>query len=287
MTIDAIRISDPTTTALKWWSEVPFLKDKEHIPFEPGLNILWGPNGSGKSTALKLIARMLHCHQGGFQKVTATSRREVFENARPPSGARLEYDGLPVMHFDPGHAVGLVGGMAAFDHDFGDEGIANAMIRESSGQSTARRANKLLLALLGREEVPPVTWVRGEPSIKEVKEEFHEWKRSQLERENLETEWLLSTLKGDREPVEGSRPTFLLDEPERSLDLPLQAGFWNRVPVLVYSRGVQVIVATHSPFAVNVPGANYIEFKEGYLEECRRAMNFLWWAPSSEKKSEE
>jgi hypothetical protein len=34
------------------------------------------------------------------------------------------------------------------------------------------------------------------------------------------------------------------------------------------STNIQIIVASHSPLALRVPRANYIEFSEGYLKEC-------------------
>lgn len=64
------------------------------------------------------------------------------------------------------------------------------------------------------------------------------------------------------------RPTLLLDEPTRSFDLPHEIEFFRTLPLLV--KDVQLIVATHSPYALFGMGdARYIETEPGYVERCR------------------
>ena len=63
----------------------------------------------------------------------------------------------------------------------------------------------------------------------------------------------------------------MLDEPDRSLSIPNTVGLWcGFLPRL--AKTCQVVVASHSPFALDVPGANVIEMHEGYLDMCRKAM---------------
>lgn len=270
--IYGIGITDPARVAVPWWSSVKALQNKTRIEFTPGLNILWGHNGSGKSTVLKLIARMLHCEQSGDQVVTDTSRHEIFHGTRGEGshlGAAIDHDGVPVMHFDPGHAVGLIGGMAGFDDEFLGMGIVNTLFKGSAGETTVQRAKALFSRLLGHTGIPSVTWQNGVPDL--VRTPWNEYDRKHLEQDR----WIVETLKGNREVQGEPRGTFLLDEPERSLSIPWQAGIWKRLPLFAIDR--QIIVATHSPFAIDVPGANYIEFSEGYLGECRQVMDHLWW----------
>jgi hypothetical protein len=57
-----------------------------------------------------------------------------------------------------------------------------------------------------------------------------------------------------------------------SLDLSLQGEECaSRLFSKVDPSRFQVIVATHSPFALGIPGANYIEMTPGYLRECLTA----------------
>lgn len=66
--------------------------------------------------------------------------------------------------------------------------------------------------------------------------------------------------------------TMILDEPDQSLDLDMQARFWGAIPHIVRDKNLQVIAATHSVFAAILPGANYIELTPGYLAEVRAAL---------------
>ena len=66
--------------------------------------------------------------------------------------------------------------------------------------------------------------------------------------------------------------TVLMDEPDKALGIKNQIDLWRDfIPMLVEQK-VQVIVATHSPFALDVENANYIECTKGYLAECREAV---------------
>jgi predicted ATPase len=70
---------------------------------------------------------------------------------------------------------------------------------------------------------------------------------------------------------EKGKKTIILDEPETGLSLPLQYAFWNNV-VPKAAKQYQLIIATHSPFAVNVESANYVEMSDGYLAQCRKIL---------------
>ena len=69
--------------------------------------------------------------------------------------------------------------------------------------------------------------------------------------------------------------TVLLDEPDKSLSIPNQQALWTQsLPGL--ARHCQVIVATHSPFALAAPApVTVIEFEPGYVEACRAAVRAL------------
>lgn len=62
--------------------------------------------------------------------------------------------------------------------------------------------------------------------------------------------------------------TLLLDEPESGFGMPWQAGLWRNVLSRIDPAKHQVIVATHSPFALMVPDAHYIEMTPGYANDC-------------------
>lgn len=252
--ISAIIVKDPSNTPIKWWNDVEWLKGRKKIEFKPGLNILFGPNGSGKSTVLSAIAQMLMCEQGGDQVVTGEALRAIWDNlandykGQPKNGLRIDHDGSPVHYCNPTKAIGLFGG--AFDDDFFLEGVHNSIFKGSEGQTTLRRIDKALAYAMdpGKYPMPAVSW----------KQKPHDAAKLAF------VEGLFKAKKGTK--VVG--PTILMDEPTKSLALPYESNFWRKVPVFAARSNIQIIVATHSPFALLVPGAHFIETKPGYVDEC-------------------
>lgn len=246
-------VTDPTSTHIKWWPEVPALKQGSWT-FKPGLNILWGKNGSGKSTLIKAMARLMHCEQAGRSVVTQHSKGEFCAYDRKDLKTpdlrevmQLEHDGQGVNYFDPGNAVGLVGGMAGFDYDFTGEGLKNIALRKASaGQVTSARADDLVGSVIERRVNTKV----------DIRAPFQTGKSGVWSDE----EPLAHFLKGN---IPKGQPTVLLDEPARSLDIPAQAQMWGFIRA--YQDEIQFIVASHSLFALEIPGANYIELSPGYL----------------------
>jgi hypothetical protein len=68
--------------------------------------------------------------------------------------------------------------------------------------------------------------------------------------------------------------TVLLDEPDAHMSLPNQHTLWTKaIPRL--SVGRQVIVATHSAFALCAPDATIIDLQPGYEDRCRKVLRAL------------
>jgi energy-coupling factor transporter ATP-binding protein EcfA2 len=237
---------------MKWWPKVKAFEGQKEFTFAPkGLTILWGPNGSGKSSLLKLLARLTHCEQGGVPLVSETSV-EHFLCRHPDKGhkdgARLISDGTPVHFFDPSATPGLDGGQ--FDFDFTEDAMGYSMVKQSSGQHVNMGMSRILGSITKLEEVP-----------------------RKIKTSNVNDLWGAAidaaTRSLERTPgLEGPR-TLLLDEPERSLDLPSQRKSWE---VFGQQKRFQMIIATHSVFALFIPGATYIDVQKGYLEESRKAL---------------
>lgn len=247
--IARLRIDAPDRAILPWWPKVPWLHGKTEITFTPGINVLFGPNGSGKSTVLLAIARLTLCEQGGFSTVTESSiqpflERVVLQGTPCRDGLVVETDGQSVRYTDPNKRVGIVGG--GFDDDFFDQGIQEALARESAGQAVLRR----LTRVLGSPPVPIED--RVGKSVNDV------WMAAKAQAlANLDPR------------IPKGPATVLLDEPDRSMDLPLQDLLYREVLPRAPKRNIQLILATHSPFALLLPDANWIETEPGYLEKCR------------------
>ena len=285
--IRALLVTDPMRACTPWWHKVEEFEGRDRFEFKPGLNILWGPNGSGKSTILRAMARALHCEQGGTQVVTDTSKREMqagggkamkngirFEGYS--DGVLPEHDGSPVVFFDPSDAVGLFGG--AFDDDFMDLGIMNAMNDVSAGQTTMMRSNDAMAPIFKGEMPPEVKWrvQKAEPQRPDPG-----WGRERWD-----------VLRGIEETLEGTLhptgiPTILLDEPDRSLDIPLQARFWLGLARAGTHGHVQIIAASHSVFALGLSGVNYIELVDDYLQRSTQVTRVNGLRLDLDKHSEE
>jgi hypothetical protein len=253
--ITELQIVDPKRACVPWWGNVEALKRLSSIPFTPGLNILWGPNGCGKSTILLTIARMMHCRQSGNSVVTKSSIHDLFPLSNPQdamSGGVIPiHDGQSVRYFDPGNKVGVTG--SQFDDDFMELGIGTMMAEKlSQGQQTLRGLSSAL-------NVKPSA-IRYTVS----KDRANELWGSRIER--VEQSLRPSIPKGP--------PTILLDEPDRSLALIYQGNFWQGAST-AGSKKAQIIASSHSPFALFLSGANYIDLIPGYLEQCRNAVRML------------
>lgn len=263
-----IAIKDPTQTPVEWLQQVDAFKNPREVAFKPGLNILWGRNGSGKTSLTKVLARLFHCAQGGQPYITRESMIELFghrsANIDLQKGLEVTHDGQGVRYFDPGNTPGLMCNGTVFDWDFSAEGMRNVLFKGSAGQTTMFRFEQLLAEILA-EKVPKVTWKIPRANLNS----------SQDQRVKLAAFFLEGNSgKG--------QPTILLDEPERSYDLNAQVGVWRFLRA--YADRAQFIVASHSLFALKIPGAYYIELSPRYLSESEDMLEVLRGWPAEDPK---
>lgn len=240
-------VRDPRQAVVPWWGVVESLRNLDEICFDEGLNILWGRNGSGKSTVVRALAELTHSYQGGVSKVTRSSLRAFFPQGAPPRfGVVLEHDGQAARSFVAGKEYGVSG--AGMDDDFFDLGLRTTLLRASSGQAQISWVSETLR----HRDWPTVEWfIEEEKAATACKDQL---------RQTREVLFTPQIPPGPR--------TVLLDEPDRSLDMDNLEVFWKLLPRIA-ARGYQIIVATHSGFALDIPDARYIDLSPGYVETCR------------------
>lgn len=66
--------------------------------------------------------------------------------------------------------------------------------------------------------------------------------------------------------------TLIFDEPESGLAIPAQGNLFNLLFGAAKDDKFQIIIATHSAFALGLPNAHYIEMSPGYIENSESAL---------------
>jgi predicted ATPase len=224
-------------------NKIPFFNLNNEFSFQPGLNILFSPNGSGKSTLLKMLSLFTASNQGGVSTITSQWIHDVFM-AKKLNGISIEHDGQPVFYSNPREAVGLSHG--AFDDDFFNDGIQNTLSKKSSGYTTIQRLDKSFSILSGAAKSP--ISIGSKVGANNEAYEF---------------------LKGN---IPTGQQTHIFDEPETAMAIPAQEKLFEYFQKL--SSNTQIIIATHSPFALKCK-ANFIEFDDRYVKSSIESIGRL------------
>jgi hypothetical protein len=226
--------------------------------FTDGMNILFSGNGAGKSVALKFLKAYCSIQVAGWTalvdpKVLAPDPFPHSYRAFTPDKDRVvvDWDGQPVFY----NSGDIADSNAWFYQKDGasEDGLSTEQERfdtmvekPSSGQYRLKKINKMLNIIGNPPELEP------NPMFGDVTEQL---------------DYLNSLPKG-------GKLTILLDEPERSLSLPKQKKLLD--VLMGFADKYQVIMACHSPFALNLPRdkVNFIEIEPNYIAECDKLFNF-------------
>lgn len=244
-------------------TKLKYVGEKKYVfSPRPGLTFLYGPNGSGKSTILKGLARGSSILEKGGWSMAIEPLGYRGDKYNPEAvlkkDADVDWDGSPSFLLDSavsdntGAAIELEDGVG----DAFMSGILKATSRNSSGEWRINRIAGLIGAIQ-KSSMPDLT----SPMWKTSNEEWQKAGKAHAK--------YVKTL--DRTGV----VTLLLDEPDRSLSLPKSRELIiDLLPKM--AKDLQIIVATHSIFALFVEGAEVIDLKEGYAEEVKKAVAGLF-----------
>ena len=250
-------------------ANLPCLKDK--IEFKPGLNVLFGPNGCGKSTTLKIMGAYCGIKGGGWSRfpdpldlkrgvgesIKKTKLPDAFKGLSPAGcEAKVIWDGTPsfLNHSGNDNPMATVFFESADESPDGmtdmHEQIGLMMGKPSEGQLRIHKLRKVLEIALK----PPDLTKIPDRMVNDT------WKEG----------WTIFAKYVSKLDRTGPA-TLLLDEPDKSLSIENQIMFWKDI-IPKMSTKLQLIVASHSPFCINVK-ANFIDMQNGYLEETRKAVH--------------
>ncbi len=282
--ISRLLVKDSARSIVPWWSQVEALRALTEVCFKPGLNVLWGRNGAGKSTILKALSRLTCSEQGGRSVVTEDAIRAFFPgfgaDEEDNFGLLLEHDAQATVTASAGTRYGL--SLGGFDDDFFFEGFLTMNQKGSSGQNQMGLLDRALsqYMTIARPKAQPSEPTGRTPLMRRgaAAPPVPEWPMIdwRVTEQGVNDLWANRVRKMREKLFTPQIPagpyTVILDEPDQSLDLDMQARLWGAMPRIMQDKNLQVICATHSVFATDIPDAHYIELTPGYLEEVRVAL---------------
>lgn len=240
------------------------------IEFTDGINVIYGPNGCGKSTILKTLKAYCGIEKAGWTKVSQPTVLGTIYIGRMAEAVNFPH---AYRKYTPSNCMANVlwDGMPTFFND-GDIKVSDTFFYQNVGQSedgiTSEQEQMELLAKhpsSGQFRIKKINTIfdmltKYPLSVPQMEMLPH---RCQYENiANMEIQyWRRLTRRSNK-------ITILFDEPERSLSLPLQRELLlNSIPN--HLKDYQIIMATHSIFALEMKNVNLIDIEQGYANICK------------------
>ena len=215
----------------------------EEIIFRP-VTILYGGNGSGKSTALNIIAEKLH-----LTRSSAYNRSRFFENyvdrCRVTVDEKIPQNSRIITSDDVFDMM--------LDIRSINEGIDRKREQLTEDYYVLKHEKFQLRSLDDLDHLHRVTQARSKTKSRFIENESG---KSLRERSNGESALMYFQSKIEMDTL------CLLDEPENSLSPENQVILADFLAESVRYCGNQLVISTHSPFLLALPGAKIINLDE-------------------------
>ena len=245
------------------------LKDLElpkELIFKEGVNIVYGKNGSGKTSLFNEYAESLGSLEFGFPNFTQVGLGET-SNKIPSAGfytckyevlknhaLKIDSDKSPVVFCNPERTQHL---NKLQKYDMEVQLLPTIIQLEHSKKSQGQVGSDWFEIAL--------TMVTD---FKKGDKQYSFEKRSSY---NELKDWIKSNVG---EMPKEIKPTLIIDEVERSMDVQSQIDFMNICMNFSEIENVQMIIITHNPLWLTVKDVNLVELESGYIEECKEKLSF-------------
>ena len=259
--IHSLEVVDNNNTPVGYLPELTAFKNGTVYEFKPGVNVIVGENGSGKSTLLKLLRAYLMVDvrmvdTGAYNSSLWSAHRKL-----PLDNEDTFCDGV-VVKADYYRQTFNFTNMSNVDaNSLG--GASNVSIAEtlgaramSDGESCVFSLGKMFDTAFG---------LPGEKLVYNYEKTFEKYNLSRR----------IEYIKRNR--VDGDEFTFLIDEPDSSLDLKNIEDLYKMFNF--HKEQVQIIMVLHNPILIaalsRIPDVNFIEMSDGYLCKVKNSINKL------------
>lgn len=255
--------------------DLPLIGQRKYT-FSDGINLLYGPNGCGKSTIIKTLKGYSAIKTGGWTYPTVPAQTGIgrlngsdyphcYSSFTPANcKAMVTWDGTPSFYNDgdcKSSPLAHFFHIQEYQDGITDENDIEKQLKEmpSSGQYRLSKLNKSLSMVK-----------QGAPTYDE--KDFGRFPDKSDSHYSLREYGYWKHIKQLYNTHIGpSKPTILLDEPERSLSHVKQKElFFKILPNEL--KDYQVIIATHSIYSLFTPTANIIEMEHGYIDGLKTAI---------------
>ena len=269
--IQSVKITDNKNLPLRYASEIESLANGIEYRFKNGINIIVGKNGCGKSTLIKLMSMYLLCEKSMCSKYPydVLQLRKLFHSSLEDKeymkdGIEIKSDYRSVVYnyfvakeMDNDSILGSIHSISVY--------------MDSTSSSTGEGMTSMLYRLFdyafNNEDV--------KFPIKQIENEIE--KSNKYWANNLKQ--LLAYYERNRINIDKKNfaYTFLLDEPDRNLDVSRIDELYN---VLSYQKEyTQLICVVHNPILIyklsKLDYINFIEMSPNYLNEVKKVFENL------------
>lgn len=269
--IQSVKIKDNKNIPLEYASELDSFSNGTEYKFKKGINIIIGKNGCGKSTLIKLISMFTLCEKSMCSKLpyNILQLRNLFpiaiqDNGHIKDGIEIKSDYLGVVY---NYFIAK-----ELDNDSILSSSHNLYsYMDSMSSSTGEGMTSMLYRLFDYSfKNKNIHFPINE--IKENVEKVNEYWANNLKQ--LLDYYEQNRIKIDKKDF---AYTFLLDEPDRNLDISRIGELYN---ILSYQKEyTQLICVIHNPILIyklsKLDYINFIEMSPDYLNEVKKVFENL------------